>query len=65
MNTMNVHVVNRLYVRSLQMMNVKVMSTYVALLDTLRTQLDTMRYELEAACVERQAAPEERTRFCS
>ena len=60
MNTVNVHVVNRLYVRSRQMMNVKITSTYVALVDTLRTQLNTMHYELEAARADRQAAREER-----
>jgi hypothetical protein len=40
--TVNVYVVNRLDVRSRQMMNVKITSTYVALVDTLRTQLDTI-----------------------
>src|SRR5712691_7326159 len=35
-------------------------STYLALVDTLRTQLDTMRHELEAARTERQEAREER-----
>ena len=35
-------------------------STYLALVDTLRTQLDTMQHELEAARGERQAAREER-----